>query len=72
MAINKTKNKEPGERKKWDATTDKKRANEPQLNRIRNVPSDVISKLDDLAEELGSKKIATIKAIEFLHEEMFK
>jgi len=51
---------------------DAKRKAQPKLNAIRDVPTDIIRKLERLTDKLGSKKAATIKAIELLYEKEFE
>lgn len=50
---------------------DKKRKDQLKFNAIRNVPEESIKKLEALAEKFGNKKVATLKAIDFLYEETF-
>ncbi len=50
---------------------DEKRKGQLKFNAIRNVPEESVKKLEALAEKFGNKKVATLKAIDFLYEETF-
>lgn len=51
--------------------SDQRRKDQLKLNAIRNVPEKTVERLEALAKKFGNKKVATLKAIDFLYDETF-